>query len=76
MTDIKMKLEKFGYDADNNDASHTELNPITDSEEGTLKLEFKASKSGIYKFVVGGINPGTTLGTDFIPVATSVMSMP
>lgn len=73
---IRMKIEKFGYDADNNDASLTELNPISDGEEGTLKLEFKVSKSGIYKFVVGGINPGPDLGTTAIPVATSLMLVP
>lgn len=74
--DIRMRIEKFGYDADNNDASLTELNPITDGEEGTLKLEFKVSKSGLYKFYVGGINPGPDLGTTPVPVATSVMLMP
>jgi hypothetical protein len=59
---ISMQNVAYNYDQD----GHT-LKPwstskgLTDSVNGKVVLKFTASKAGTYMFVVGGINPASTL---------------
>ena len=54
---IIMRHIAHGYDADENSANVSEMNPITDGVAGQLELSFKATASRYYQFVVGGFNP-------------------
>ncbi|TAN47187.1 MAG: hypothetical protein EPN21_18290 [Methylococcaceae bacterium] len=56
---IVMKVVKFGYDRDGKgNAKIPGLNGRKDGVSGQLELTFKASRTGTYMFVLGGVNPG------------------
>jgi hypothetical protein len=52
------------YDMDGNSKKVPSMKPITDSVPGQLKLSFKATKTGVYMFVVGGFNPDKAAALD------------
>jgi len=61
---IIMRYVRHGYDHDNNSLNFTLFNPIRDQVPGQLELSFQAPQSGVYMFVVGGINPDADSGID------------
>lgn len=55
--DIVMRHIVHGYDADGNSKKIRVMKPVTDGVPGQLEISFKAPRSGVYMFVVGGFNP-------------------
>lgn len=88
---IKMELAGNGYDADGMTGvpcatagcwwpTNPSFNSLSDSVAGKVVMTFRARRTGLYQFVVGGINPNdkaTTTGAlnnngTYVPVTVTV----
>jgi hypothetical protein len=58
---LVMKYVTHGYDVDGNTVNDADLKPKKDNVPGKLSLSFKAAKTGVYMFVVGGFNPDSNI---------------
>ncbi len=70
---LVMKNVTYGYDMDGNKNLPT-MHGVKDGMRGKLSLKFKATQTGTYIFVLGGVNPGRSLfttGTDGTPVIST-----
>lgn len=60
---IIMRVVAYGYDQDGNSKKPRMLNGITDNVPGQLELSFKAARTGVHQFVIGGYNPDAGVDT-------------
>ena len=92
-----MTLVTNGYDVDGMQGtpcatamcwwpSNPSFKPVSDGVAGKLVLDFRAKKTGLYQFVVGGINPdgdkSTTLtggfnnNSNYVPISVEIKQLP